>query len=107
MSPADGSVKAAGIAVGLGLLVPFLALVAAADGYVLSHLWLWFVVPLGAPSISVPHACGIGLLVRCLRPVHVDQLQKADDHNPALFLLKILATPFGMLGFGWILRAAM
>lgn len=29
------------------------------DGWVLSTLWEWFVVPLGLPSIGIPHAVGL------------------------------------------------
>lgn len=31
-------------------------------GFVFSYLWLWFIVPLGVPAISVAHAVGLGLL---------------------------------------------
>ncbi len=32
----------------------------------LSYLWEWFVVPLGAPSIGILHAIGIAVLVSML-----------------------------------------
>jgi len=32
-------------------------------GFVLSLCWVWFVVPFGAPAISIAHAMGISLVV--------------------------------------------
>lgn len=32
------------------------------DGYVLAHLWAWFVVTLGAPAISVWQAVGLAVI---------------------------------------------
>lgn len=32
-------------------------------GFVLSVMWSWFLVPLGLPTIQVPHAIGIAAIV--------------------------------------------
>jgi hypothetical protein len=36
------------------------------NGWLLSLLWLWFAVPLGAPRIGIAHAIGVSLLVRVI-----------------------------------------
>lgn len=38
------------------------------QGYVLSLLWLWFLVPLGVPAITNFAGAGIVLLVKCISP---------------------------------------
>ncbi len=35
----------------------------ALNGFVLVDLWAWFVLPLGAPTVSFAHAIGLDLLV--------------------------------------------
>lgn len=35
-------------------------------GYVIQKLWLWFLVPLGLPTIGVAHAIGISILIGAL-----------------------------------------
>ena len=32
-------------------------------GYVICHLWAWFVCPLGLPPLSLAHAIGLDLLI--------------------------------------------
>jgi hypothetical protein len=59
--------KSAGVAavvlIGIaGLLVGTVFL----NGIMLSYLWEWFVVPLGAPSIGILHAIGVAVLVSML-----------------------------------------
>lgn len=41
------------------VLVPY-------SGWVFARLWLWFIVPLGAPVLSVPMALGVCLTARIL-----------------------------------------
>lgn len=38
----------------------------ALKGFVLSKLWLWFIVPLGVVAINIPTACAISLIVTLL-----------------------------------------
>lgn len=35
--------------------------------YAMTHLWLWFIVPLGVPAIGMAHAWGILILKEFLR----------------------------------------
>jgi membrane protein implicated in regulation of membrane protease activity len=48
----------------LGLMLVVLNVIYS--GWVLSLLWLWFIVPLGVASINVPWAIGLLLIVRLL-----------------------------------------
>jgi hypothetical protein len=51
------------------LLIPVvLVYFLLAYGFVLSQLWLWFVVPLGVVPISILQACGLLLVVSCTIP---------------------------------------
>lgn len=47
-------------------LLPFILILApaelAAQGYILSWLWEWYVVPLGVSQINVAHALGLALI---------------------------------------------
>lgn len=36
-------------------------------GWAITYLWIWYVVPLGLPAISIPHAIGLGLMSRLVR----------------------------------------
>lgn len=49
-----------GLILYLVIITPLLAIW---NGFVLSKLWTWFVVPLGVNQISIPHAMGISTLV--------------------------------------------
>lgn len=46
-----------------------LALLVVAEAIVIWVLWGWFVVPLGAPSITVAHAGGLALLLGAMSRV--------------------------------------
>lgn len=90
----------------LGLLgVPaYFALSAIWKGYVLSVLWGWFVVPLGAPPVTIPVAIGVSLVVSLLtksvRPTDIDgELQLGKQAYIAA------AGPALMLFVGWIVKA--
>lgn len=54
----------------MGCLLAVLALplLTAWAGFVISVLWGWFVVPLGAPAVGVWHAAGLCTLVCLMRP---------------------------------------
>ena len=45
----------------LGVLAFLLCIVFS--GFVTTELWLWFVVPLGAPAINIAHALGLRMLL--------------------------------------------
>ncbi len=58
--------------IGVMALIPAMSL---AEGYIVSLLWSWFFVPLGAIEISVWHSIGIALLCNIL--THQNQPKSA------------------------------
>lgn len=39
-------------------------------GWVITKLWLWFMVPLGVPAIGIAHAIGLGILISLIAGLH-------------------------------------
>jgi hypothetical protein len=46
----------------LGLLI--LPLIITLRGFVLVHLWAWFILPFGIRAISIPEAAGLALILQ-------------------------------------------
>ena len=69
--------------------------VALFRGYVLSHLWGWFVVPLGVHALGVLPAVGLMVMVDYLLG---NVSRKAED------VLDVLATPLVALLLGYIVH---
>lgn len=82
----------------LGLCIaPFVAIW---DGYVLTVLWRWFVVPtFHAPALSIPAAIGIALIVVML--THRTR-KPEDDPEYGLVLLYGIFVPAVALFWGWV-----
>jgi hypothetical protein len=82
------------------------------NGFVLSIMWGWFVVPLGLPTITVPNAIGLALIVDLVRPY-----RKPDDHKAgdkagwAKMIFTIGADRFlgalALLGVGYAVKGFM
>ncbi|MNQ61249.1 hypothetical protein D3C85_755610 [compost metagenome] len=76
-----------------------LGVIALYHAFVLSTLWAWFVVPLGAIKISLAHAYGLSLIPAVLlgsRGIHAPAEQKKQNIATALLI------PAFALFFGWI-----
>jgi len=66
------------------------------NGFVLQQLWAWFVVPLGAPSITLTHALGLSMLLGAfgiIRKVTVDK----EDPSWGKATAEVLS-PLALLG---------
>lgn len=75
------------------------------NGFVLSQLWTWFVVPLGANPIGVAHAMGLGVLVGLfvanLR-TSASQTKKTDKEIHEALLYASLCSVFcALAAWGW------
>lgn len=76
------------------------------NGFVLSKLWLWFIVPFfGFAPLSIPLAIGISLIVTFLT-YHTIGLKAEDDAakkrgNAVLVFVR----PFVYLLFGWVVHS--
>lgn len=93
----------AGIAAGIivAVAVPLVvAVLAMLNGWALSILWGWFVVPLFAlPGLTVPQAIGLGLVSSLLAKQYIPS--KGDDKASALVPF---ITPLCAIGFGWVVK---
>jgi hypothetical protein len=65
-------------ATGVTLLIPAIMLL---DGYIVSKMWLWFVVPFGIMPITVWHAYGLCL---CISLFSRTDLKKDEGWKPVL-----------------------
>lgn len=83
----------------LGAVMLFVAVLVSA--YVLSSLWLLFIVPLGLPAISVAHAYGISLLISLFRfnPFKKNQEQMTFESFSVAILLTLFISLMA-LGMG-------
>jgi hypothetical protein len=76
-------------------------------GYVLSLLWMWFVVTaFHVPTISIPVAIGLGIVVRMFAQEMPDQNKKDEDASKAMIRLCCYAfiSPLIALIFGAIVH---
>jgi hypothetical protein len=98
----DGEVLIGCLAlVGILAVAPVLVVL---NGWVLSVLWGWFVVPaLGLPTLSIPLAIGLCSVAQVLRPVPTDYA-KDKDSTTATRLVGYALAPFVALGFGAIVH---
>lgn len=111
------SAKLVGWTVGIGLcLVIFLAIFiptsiyfVLAHGFVLTKLWGWFIVPLGAPALTVLHAAGIiGLVRLCTYNAKVTPEKEDVDWTKKVLHFIMLATiPWVSLFFGYVIHRFM
>ena len=90
-------------------LIGIIGLVAVSTlwkGYVLSVLWVWFAVPLGAPAVGVIQAMGIALLVSFLTYQHIRSPKKEQSTAEAIGDATGMALmyPLIALGVGWCIK---
>lgn len=73
------------------------------NGYVLSILWVWFLVPLGLPAISIAHSIGIAMIASWL--TYQDDASKQDEKGSGLRLfLLLIVRPLLTLGIGYVAK---
>lgn len=84
------------------LAIPAMALL---QGWILSLVWGWFVVPIGVAPIGVVHGIGIVLLVAFFR--NVTPAKKVPQPIEAA---RVVCRDFLLLGLAWVahlLRGAL
>lgn len=94
----------------IGLTVAMVVLVlvsCAVSGFVGSVLWNWFAVPLlGAPSMSIPGAIGLALVVSAFVPrssSNDNDKNKSWEHITARVIAAVMTPLFALL-IGWIVK---
>jgi hypothetical protein len=73
------------------------------NGYTLSFLWKWFIIPMfNLPDFSLPHFIGLSLTISFLT-MRIDVREKfKDEHSRELKM--ILVKPVLVLILGWIIQ---
>jgi hypothetical protein len=94
-----------GCGIGVVIGVVFGGVAAIINGWVLSLLWLWFIVGIfGLPALSIPQAIGISLIVGFLTPQAISSTKlpkKEDGTTDYVPAITALLRPFIMLLWGW------
>lgn len=87
---------------GLLLLLPWTVLL---NGWALSTLWGWFVVPLGPPPVGVFHACGLSVMAFYAQVHLVARMRDPMDSASVQVVAAAVVTPLAALGVGWAYHA--
>jgi hypothetical protein len=86
----------------LMLLPLYIAFAAMWEGYALSVLWGWFVVPMfGLPALSIPFAMGLALVVGLLTSHRLGN-EATDDSKQWRMVWVAVMRPAMVLLIGWI-----
>lgn len=78
------------------------------NGWVLTHLWYWFVYPLGVRPLGLAQAIGFAMIVRYL--THQNVATPPDEkglYGIVCALLRAFVSPILMLIIGAIVKAFM
>ena len=59
--------------------ITFTAIAIIVGGFAVSTMWGWFIVPLGAPAMSLAHGYGLSLFVSLFTQQLIIQSQFKDD----------------------------
>lgn len=74
------------------------------EGFVLSNLWRWYVVPITDwPALSVAAAMGIAVLITMFYRTTKTNLEANNDSELLIRLIIIdMIKPWIALGYGWV-----
>lgn len=102
----------AGIFIGMiGVALVVVALGAILEGYVLTVLWGWFIIPIfHLPPLTIVPAIGIALVVGLLTyhsNPDVEEKKRTGWEQFALLMGKLFARPLVVLAFGWAVHKFM
>ncbi len=84
------------------LAVPIILL----RGWILLLLWSWFIIPLGAPEITLAHAIGLGIIISYSTGSKYDLREKTTEEKIKEFVYLVFAPLFALL-IGRITQAFM
>ena len=78
------------------------------NGFVISTLWAWFLVPLGLPQIGIIHAAGISILTSyplSIITIKIERIMRNTKgaEETISTILTYLLVPVMALFLGWIL----
>lgn len=93
--------------VGLLISVPtVIVLSALVNGWALSVMWGWFVVPLfHLPAMSIVYAIGFSLVVGMFKPnTSSHDTRKKDTRELVTAVIAEILSPVLVVGIGWIVK---
>jgi hypothetical protein len=70
-------------------------------------LWMWFVVPLGAPTITMFHSMGLALIPLLFLPDLLDNDSIENRFRATEYISKQLATILSIIFSGWLFKLVM
>jgi len=77
------------------------------SSWVTTVLWTWFMLPFGAPRLTLAWAVGLGCLVSHFLPKpKIDDSELTIEKSLALFIQHVLCAVL-LLGLGWIAHLCM
>ncbi len=88
-------------------IVGMLAFGVIVNGYILSILWVWFLVPLGLPAISVAHSIGVAMVASWLTYQHQSTTQEDKDKALQNLAVVFIVRPLATLGIGYLVKQFM
>lgn len=101
--PAKAFVAIAGILVFVVVGGALLTYSILANGFVISVLWGWFVVPVfGLPVLGVAQSIGLGVLVALVCPQPAQRKKVEGEKPDGSALISALLMPWMALLIGWI-----
>ncbi len=96
----------------LALLALFIAFSAMFNGWALTKLWGWFIVPVfHLPMLTLPMAMGLSLVVSFLTYQHQSTTTAKDDkekkERSINFFVLIFLRPLIVVGIGYVIHSFM
>ncbi len=91
----------------LGAAVLFVVAVVSLSlirGFVLAKLWLWFLVPLGLPVLSIPAAIGVAMTVAMITHQSENVKDERTGKEKGVAFAMAFVGPFITLLFGYVVK---
>lgn len=92
-----------GAIIGIIFLLILIVPIGLYRAWVLTVMWMWFIVPLGLPEIGIAHAWGISMAIGMLTVSHVYK----EDKEPLKSFANMIFAPLVLLGIGYIVHSFM
>lgn len=90
-------------AIAAAFIALMLAVGTVLNGWALTYLWDWFVVPIfHLPHLSIAYAAGLGLVISYL--THQGDYAKEEDNAAMQRVVNTLLQPPFAVGIGWVIH---
>lgn len=83
------------------VMIPILML---EQGWVISTLWDWFIVPFGAPQVGIATAIGACLIASIVRLGGYRTHQEATFEESISYLVRVFFMPLLAVAIGWVVK---